>query len=54
MLVSRETYNPNSSPAKRVEFGEEKQQSDMKFSAGPKGADGSGMSGVCFDDRSSE
>ena len=54
-LVSRETYKqPNSSPAKRVEFGEEKQQSDMKFSAGPKGADGNGMSGVCFDDRSSE
>ena len=23
---------------------------DMKFSAGPKGADGNGMGGVCFDD----
>ena len=54
-LVSRETYKqPNFKPTKCLKFGEEKQQSDMKFSAGPKGADGNGMSGVCFDERSSE
>ena len=35
-------------------FGEEKQQSDMKFSVEPQGAGGNGMSGVCFDERSSE
>ena len=54
-LVSRENLQtPNFKPTKCLKFGEEKQQSDMKFAAKPKGADGNGMSGVCFDERSSE
>ena len=33
-LVSRETYKqPNFKPTKCLKFGEEKQQSDMKFAA---------------------
>ena len=31
MLVSRETYNPNSRPAKRVEFGEEEERNEGAF-----------------------
>ena len=49
-LLTQPSPKPIKSPAKRVLIGEEKQQSDMEFSAEPQGADGNGMSGVCFDE----